>query len=272
MIVAIIGGYGKMGAWFSGFFKNSGHEVIISGRNVRKARKTARELGVRYSVSNQKAVEGADMVVISVIVDQFEDVVRKLAPSIKPGQKVIDITSVKSVPVAIMKKYLSHADILGTHPMFGPGIKSPEGQNFILTPTNDKERHLARQIEKMLKSKGFKVIYTSPEKHDEAISRIMSLTHFVGFVTADSWKELEIEKFSNMGSTSFRLLKQFVNSIVDQSPEIYSYLQTGVPNVSKYEGVFANKARIWADMAGKRRRKELMKKMTQLKSYIKEIE
>ena len=271
MRVAIIGGYGKMGAWFSGFFKNSGHEVIISGRNVRKARKTARELGVRYSASNQKAVEGADMVVISVIVDQFEDVVRKLAPSIRPGQKVIDITSVKSVPVAIMKKYLPHADILGTHPMFGPGIKSPEGQNFILTPTNDKERHLARQIEKMLKSKGFKVIYTSPEKHDEAISRIMSLTHFVGFVTADSWKELEIEKFSNMGSTSFRLLKQFVNSVVDQSPEIYSYLPTGVPNVSKYEGVFANKARIWADMAGKRRRKELMKRMTQLKGYIKEI-
>jgi hypothetical protein len=41
--------------------------------------------------------------------DNFEEVVKEIAPHIEKEQKVIDITSVKEEPVRIMHKYLKNA-------------------------------------------------------------------------------------------------------------------------------------------------------------------
>ncbi len=271
MRVAIIGGYGQMGRWFSEFFLKKGDKVVISGRDMKRSKKAHKELGVDVAKTNADAVKNADLVVISVMADAFEDVVKEIAPYIKKDQKVIDITSVKEVPVRIMHRYLKNASVLGTHPMFGPKAKAV-GQNFILTPTNAKERKFARQFGSFLKSSGFNVVHTTPKKHDESIGIVLSLTHFVGFVTADTWKELNVRKFNGMSSTSFKLLRQFVKSIVDSSPELYSYLQTNVSSVPYAEGAFTRRSRMWADMARNKKRKEFMKKMIELRLFIDSIE
>ena len=94
---------------------------------------------------------------------------------------VIDLTSVKDVPVRIMHKYIKKNTVLGTHPMFGP-YADPKGQNFILTPTTGKETDFALDLADYLRSKGFNTVLLDPKSHDRMISTMLSLTHFVGFV------------------------------------------------------------------------------------------
>lgn len=267
MRIAIIGGYGQMGRWFSEFFIRKGHQVVISGRDMKKCMALRREIGVEVATSNADAVRNADLVVIAVMMDSFEKVVRQISPYLTRDQKVIDITSVKEEPVRIMHKYIKGATVLGTHPMFGPSA-SPEGQNFILTPTNGKERRFAGELRKFLKSGGFSVSFVTPKKHDRMIGVVLSLTHFVGLVTADSWRALEVDRNTHLSSTSFRFLKDFVNSVVDSSPELYSYLQMNLPEVPRAEAVFVKKSRMWADMAKNKKKKEFIRSMTALKKYL----
>ncbi len=267
MKIAIIGGSGEMGEWFARFFHQKGHDVTISGRRYQKCLKVARKLHVKAAKSNVEAVRGADLVIISVLMGKLERIVNEIAPELKANQKVIDITSVKELPLKIMHGYIKKSVVLGTHPMFGPSA-SAKGQNFILTPTNAKERRFASELGRMLKKYGFRVHILQPKKHDEMIGILLSLTHFVGLVTADTWKELRIERYIKTSSTSFRFLLQFAKSVVDSSPELYSYLQMDVPDVFSAERTFTRKAEAWSAMVKNKRRTAFKRKMRELSEYL----
>ncbi len=99
MRIAIIGGSGKMGRWFASFLLKEGKEVILIGRNKERLLEVKQQLGVEVS-TGMEAVSTADLVVISVPVDSFEEVVRRLQPHLNPEQNIIDVTSVKVTPVA----------------------------------------------------------------------------------------------------------------------------------------------------------------------------
>ena len=73
MRVAIIGGSGKMGRWFASFLLKEGEEVIITGRNEKKLLEARQQLGVEIATS-MEAVSRADVVLISVPIDSFEEV------------------------------------------------------------------------------------------------------------------------------------------------------------------------------------------------------
>jgi prephenate dehydrogenase len=271
MRIAIIGGTGEMGQWFAAFFRAKGHSVVISGRHYKKCLRVARKLRVSAAKSNADAVKGADLVMVSVLMSGFKDVIKGIAPHLEKGQKLIDVTSVKEKPVQIMHKYIKNAVALGTHPMFGPSAKAA-GQNFILTPTNSSEARFARELGRMLRGYKFRVRTLTPRKHDEMIGAILSLTHFVGLVTADAWRGLKIERYINTSSTSFRFLLQFAKSVVDSSPELYSYLQMDVPRVEAAERHFVVKAESWSWMIKQKRRSAFKRKMTALSKYLNGLE
>ena len=79
MKIAIIGGSGKMGRWFASFLLKEGKEVIITGRNEKKLEEAKRQLGVEIA-PNVEAVKTADVVLLSVPIDNLEEVVEQLCP------------------------------------------------------------------------------------------------------------------------------------------------------------------------------------------------
>ncbi len=260
-----------MGRWFAAFLKRKGNTVIISGRDRRKASRVARSIGVEAAGSNIDAVGGADLVIISVLPPYLERVLREISPRLTEKQRVIDITSIKAVPVRLMHRYIKRSVVLGTHPMFGPSADT-KGQNFILTPTNAKEKRFARELGRMLSDYGFSVRTTTPEKHDAMIGYILSLTHFIGFVTADTWKTLRMERYINASSTSFKFLLKFAKSVVDSDPGLYSYIQMDVPTSSKAESAFVKQARMWSGIVRKRDRSRFEARMNELSRYLERLE
>ena len=269
MRVAIIGGSGRIGRWFANSLLKDGKEVVITGRNESKLLDAKQELGVEVA-TNAEAVKRADVILISVPIDNFEPVVQELQPYINPKQVIIDITSVKVFPVEIMHKYIKTGLTLGTHPMFGPGAKSMAKQNFILTPTNEEERALAQRVREYLLVRGARVTLMTPQEHDEMMAVILGLSHFIAIVSADTLLSLGgLKQREATSGTTYKLLLTLVESVLSEDPDFYAALQMSLPNMTKIEELFQRSSKTWAELVESKDRRQFVHRMNILRDKLK---
>jgi len=258
-----------MGRWFANFLLKDGKEVVITGRNESKLLDAKQELGVEVA-TNAEAVKRADVILISVPIDNFEPVVQELQPYIHPKQVVVDITSIKVFPVEIMHKHIKTGLTLGTHPMFGPGARSMAKQNFILTPTNEKERALAQRIREYLLVRGARVTLMTPQEHDEMMAVILGLSHFIAIVSADTLLSLGgLKQRDTISGTTYKLLLTLVESVISEDPEFYASLQMSLPNMTKIEELFQESSKTWAELVKNKDRRQFVHRMNILRDKLK---
>jgi prephenate dehydrogenase len=257
-----------MGRWFARFLHDEGHEVVISGRSEARLREAKEQLGVPVA-SNVEAVKGADVVVLSVPIVSFEAVVREISPHVRPGQVVADVTSVKEMPVDVMHKNLKTKQILGAHPLFGPGARSVANQNFILTPTNDDEQALAQKAKNYLETRGARVTLMTPQEHDRKMAVVLGLAHFIAIVAADALLSTdEIKNTESIGGITYKVLLTLVESVLTEDVELYASLQMNLPNLLELERLFKDKAGEWAHLVATQDRAEFIRRMKALKEKV----
>ena len=268
MKVAIIGGSGKMGRWFARHLRAEDDEVVISGRTESKVMEARQELGVD-AASSVEAIKDADVILLSVPIETFEDIVVELAPHIQPEQVVVDVTSVKVMPVAAMHRHLKTRLVLGTHPLFGPGAKGITGQNFVLTPTNNEERTLAEKVRDYLETRGARVSLMTPEEHDDKMAVILGLSHFIAVVAADTLiSSNKVAQPTALGGITYKVLLTLVESVISENPELYASIQMNLPGVAEIEALFQEKVGEWAEIVRKKDRGAFMRQMKTLKSRL----
>jgi len=260
MKTAIIGA-GKMGRWFTEFFLEQGDSVIVSSRSKGKLLKIRDEFGVE-TASNVGAVKNADRVLICVPIDAFEDVVKEIHPYIRPDQVVMDICSIKETPVKVMHKYIKTGTILGTHPVFGPGAKSIKNQNFIFTPINSKEKRFAGDFKAWLEKRQANVFIMSPRNHDELMSMVLGLPHFLGFVVCDTLLSYpNFPETRKVAGASYRMLLTLAEAIASEEAEFYTSLQMTLPEMDKIESLFHEKTKEWLKIVKQKDRLTLANKI-----------
>jgi prephenate dehydrogenase len=257
-----------MGVWFVKFCKENGEEVILADRKKEKLVVLGRELEVE-TADFVEAIKKADNVMICVSINAFEDVVKKIAPFVREGQPVIDICSVKERPVEIMHQYLGKAVTLGTHPVFGPGSKGVEHKAYILTPTNAKEQAFAEKYKKWLEQVGARVFMMSPKKHDELMSVVLGLPHFVGLVACDTLLEqAEFTETKKVAGTTYNMLLTLAEATALETPDLFATLQTSLPQLGKMEDRFIAKAEEWLSLVKQKDTAALVRKLEQLKAKL----
>ena len=268
MKVAIIGGSGKMGQWFARYLLKEGMQVVITGRNREKLLAVGKQLGVPIA-TNIEAVKQADAVIISVPLNTFETVVQEIARLIRREQLIFDLTSLKTNPVEIMHRHIKKGTILGAHPVFGPGAKSISNQNFALTPTSEKETILARKVRSYLEKRGAKVSIMTPQEHDQIMTVVLGLAHFIAIVSADTLLSLEeFQEMKKIGGTTFKLLYTLIESVISEDPELYASLQMGFPNIKEVEVLFQSKTKTWANMVRNEDRQGFARRMNALREKL----
>ena len=265
MKIAIIGGAGKMGRWMAGFLQKEGHEIIVCDKDKTRLTAVQDNLGVSVASISQ-AMKESDVIVLAVNIDFFEEAVKEISPFVRPGQVILDITSIKEQPVDLMHKYLEKATVLGTHPLFGPGAKDAANQNFVLTPTSDAEIMLAQKVRNYLQKHNAVVTLMTPRKHDEMMAVVLGLAHFISIITADTLAEIgKQSQFKSIGGSTFRVLTTLVESVVSEDPELYATLQMKLPYVSEVEELFQMQAAKWAAIVKNKDKQTFVKQMTALK-------
>jgi len=244
--IALIGGSGKMGRWLAQFLKQENYNIVLADINQERLKAVADELGLRGS-TNIGAVKEASIVILSVNIDSVEEVVREISPFIQPEHIVLDITSIKKKPVDLMHKHLNTNQVLGTHPVFGPGARDLANQNFVLTPTNQNEATLARKVQSFLEKRGARVSLMSPEQHDEMMAVVLGPAHFISIVAADTMATInKLPQMKAIGGSTYRVLTTLVESVISEDPELYATLQMHLPALVEIESLFQTNTAKWA--------------------------
>jgi prephenate dehydrogenase len=174
-VISIIGGTGKMGSLFAPLFKKENVEVIISGRNTAYSYEEAAKLG--------------DIVIVIVPINAFGSVIKKIGKHVKKDSLLTDFTSIKEMPVRLMKKY-SKAEVLGGHPLFGPQIQNMENQNFILV--NGRGNTYVDWYKNFLEKQGLNVSHFKPKEHDEKMALTQALPYFTLFIFGEFLKKNKV--------------------------------------------------------------------------------
>ena len=257
-----------MGRWMANLLLQEGNRVILTGRNQSKLLEAKEQLGADIA-TNVEAVNQSDVILVSVSLDSFEDVIKEIAPYTHPAQIVIDITSIKERQVELMHRYIKSAPVLGIHPMFGPGAESIHGQNFVLTPTNSDETALAHKAQEYLEARGAHVAIMSPRQHDEMMAVVLGLSHFIGLVSADTLASCDnLDMLNSSSGTSYRLLLSLVKAVISEDPEFYASLQMNLHQVPEIQKLFTDRAEEWKQLVQKKDRAQFIERMNALKKRL----
>lgn len=272
MKVAVLGA-GKMGRWFVNLFKNEGFSVIVASRTQSKADALKAEFGVDVANSNVEAVVGADWILVCVSLTSLDTVLQEIGPQIKESQVVMDISSIKEIPVNLLQKYVKHGVTLGTHPVFGPGAKSLHGQNFVLTPVTESEKQFSNEFKEWLQKRGSEVSVLTPRAHDELMSLVLGFPHFVGLVAGDAL--MENSNFigaKKVGGATYKLLLTLAESVSSEEPHFYSNLHMSLPEMEQLEALFLNKVEEWLKLVKNKNCAGFSNKMEQVKKRLKDLD
>lgn len=268
MKIAVIGA-GKMGVWFAKFFQLKGYDVTVADRKKERISNLEKELSVKATTDFKEAVANVDQILICVSIDAMEEVVKTLAPVLHKGQVVMDICSIKESPVEIMHKNIKAALVLGTHPVFGPGSNGVKHKAYILTPTNPAEKKFALEFKKWLEQEEAHVFVISPKKHDELMSVVLGLPHFIGLVACETLLEQkDFPETKKVAGTTYRMLFTLAEATALETPDLYADLQTSLPELGKIEDRFIAKAQEWLNLIKNKDSGAIVKHMELLKKKL----
>jgi prephenate dehydrogenase len=216
--IGIIGGTGGMGRILAGLFRQEGYIVHVAGRT--------RGLDI------PTMAETCQIVIVSVPIGIACEVIEQIGPHMKKESLLMDITSLKTKPIKAML-HSSPSEIIGLHPLFGPGINSIDGHTIVLCPARTQGwLHWLRDI---LKKHNAIIIETTPERHDELMALVQALNHLnsitMGMVLKEWGEDLtELQRFA---TPMFTTKLDIIRDIFTNNPRLYAEIITLNPHILK---------------------------------------
>ena len=229
--IAIIGGEGGMGRSLNTLFSDLGHEV------------SSADIGTELRPEDAAAT--ADVVIISVPIRETRGVIEQIGPLVRKDALLMDVTSIKTDPMEAMLES-TEASVLGTHPMFGPGVNTYQGQRVVLCRgRGDEWFDWARQ---MFAARGLLITEASAAEHDSMMAIVQVLHHFktqvLGLALSRSGPPLE--ETLRFTSPAYLLETYVAGRHFAQSPELYGPIEMLNPDSQRVIAIFRDAA---ADLA-----------------------
>jgi len=192
MVVGVIG-LGLIGGSFAQAATRAGHAAAVWNRTRTTAERAVAD-GAAAAVLEEDMSSTAgrpDLYLISLPPDAVVPWIDTHQAAFKPGAVVVDATGVKGTICAALRKY-AYDDtpwtFVGGHPMAGKEVSgyanaTPDlfaDASMILTPYPSCGRGPLDMLEAFFRELGFgRVVFTTPEHHDEMIALTSQLAHVV---------------------------------------------------------------------------------------------
>ena len=218
--VALIG-VGLIGSSIARAAKAQGAagSIVATARSA-ATRKRVAELGIADQVveTNAAAVEGADLVIISIPVGACGPVAKEIAPYLKAGAIISDVGSVKGSVVRDMALHLpKNVHFVPAHPVAGTEYSGPDAgfaelfvnRWCILTPPEGTDPKAVEKLAEFWRLIGANVETMAPDHHDLVLAVTSHLPHLIAYTIVGTADELEavtrseVLKFSAGGFRDF---------------------------------------------------------------------
>jgi len=210
-IIGIIGGRGALGSVLVREFEKLGGSVLV-----------ADTAGGTGAVSTAKLLKNADIVIVSVPLLVTEKVLKNIVPKMRKSQLLVDVTSVKEMPVEVMLE--SKAEVVGLHPMFGP-VPSVAGLNCYVCPARPGKLWPWLQAE--LRKMQLRLIRTTPSKHDKLMATHQSLQHLLMLAlgTFLDRRKIDIAQLHATTTPSMQIALLLTGRLLHADPDLYKGIE-----------------------------------------------
>lgn len=250
MNVTIIGGAGRMGRWLTHYFVNQGHNVRISDTRFNEAADLAKSSRAEFVKENTKAVQEADLTIVSTPIPTIPQVLREIFNYLKKDSIIAEIASLKTKIAPIMiEATLWNVKPLSIHPLFGPGAQKLKEGKVVLIPliNPSSEIDLVKEI-----FPGIEVIVVDAEEHDRAMALTLSIPHFMNIAFASTISEEDLNVLKKLGGTTFTLQLTLSESVMNEDPRLYASIQMDNDYTSQYLEKFLSRCRLVRDLIVKK--------------------
>ena len=223
--VAIVGAAGGMGQLWTRLLTTVGHEVL--------------KVDVDTALTVQDAAAQADVVLIAVPIDVTLDVIARVGPAMHEDALLTDITSVKAGPMDAMLQHSSCA-VIGTHPLFGPSVRSMQNQRLAFVQGRDESGVWAPWLRTTYSSLGLTLLDTDADTHDRIMSVVQVLTHHATEVMGRAMRRLGVPLEETLKFTSpvYRMELLMTARHFAQDADLYRAIETGNPNCAAVTEAF----------------------------------
>ena len=169
-----------------------------TGTTLERAREL--DLGDSYTTDNSKAVENADLVIVSVPVGASGYVAKEISLHLKPGALVTDVGSTKASVIRQMKPELPDTvHFIPGHPIAGTECSGPDAgfadlfinRWCILTPLPNTNDEALEKLTQFWQACGAKVDQMDPEHHDLVLAITSHLPHLIAYNIVGTASDLE---------------------------------------------------------------------------------
>jgi cyclohexadieny/prephenate dehydrogenase len=218
--IAIIG-FGLIGSSLARAVKAHGlAKTIVACDRDDDARATISRLVLADEVTDDPAtaVRDADLVVIAAPLGAYADIVKRMAPALKPGAVVSDVGSVKGPVVRDLPALLPKTvHLVPGHPVAGTENSGPgsgfetlfDGRWFIMTPPPDTDEDAVRKVGELWAGCGSLIEIMDALHHDKVLGITSHLPHLIAYTIVGTAADLEedaqseVIKFSASGFRDF---------------------------------------------------------------------
>ena len=211
--IAIVGASGQMGGLFVKDFTTLGCSVTSVNRPYTEE-------------SVAEALNGCDLLILSVPVTAMDNVLGTMLPHVQPGTILCDVGSVKVQPMkAMLDKY--DGPVVGTHPLFGPVIPDGFQPRVAVVPGRDRDEEAAARVSALFTACGYACFDTTAEEHDRAMALIQGLnfTSTVAFLAAAR----EVDNIENFVTPSFRRRLDSARKMLTMDTQLFEIISEANP-------------------------------------------
>ncbi len=214
----VIGGRGRMGAWFVRFLASQGFTV-----------ETADPAGAVAGFPNledwrESSLEH-DLIVVAAPLRTTRTILFELAGR-RPGGLVFDIGSLKS-PLRGGLEALRDAGVrvASIHPMFGPDTELLSGRHVILVDVGSPAA--VEEVESLFASTMAERVHMDLDEHDRVVAFVLGLSHAlnIAFFSALADSGEEVPRLSAVSSTTFEEQLAVAERVAAENPHLYFEIQ-----------------------------------------------
>ncbi len=212
MRISILGNQGQMGRMLSERLEKAGYDIF----------------GIDLPFTEEKiekCLNNSPLIILCIPAHFIHEISKKIAPYIQKDALLMDITSVKILPMKAMEEFYK-GPIIGTHPLFGP--RSQEHSRVCLchgawfsderVPIAGKTK-ASTVAERIFTDMGCTTFLSSAEEHDNAMGAIQGLN----FVTNIAYFAMtsRMENLHEFLTPSFLRRLESARTLIDIDGELF---------------------------------------------------
>src|SRR6185295_12633010 len=200
-------------------------------------------MGLESGRPAEEVAASHDVVILAVPIATTVEVAKKIAPHVRAGACLMDITSVKRAPLAAMLDSApASVDVVGTHPMFGPHGIDFDRQKVVLCRGRG-EASFTR-VKKLFEAFGAETIEATADEHDAQMALIQVLVHEKTIVLGSVLERLKADlgRSLQFASPIYRTELAMIGRMFSQQAELYADILTANPDAARLSHIFEQEA------------------------------